>query len=331
MSSTYDIDFVVTWVDGGDENWLKEKAKYNPYGDTSAQRYRDWDIFRYWFRGVDKFAPWVRKVHFITWGHLPSWLDTDNPKLHIVKHTDYMPPEYLPCFNSNAIEMNMHRIEGLSEHFVYFNDDMHIIDYVKPTDFFRDGKPVDMLALQPVIANPDSPVMSYTYFNNSNLLCKYFNKYECMKKHRGQFFKIGYPLKYFVYNLLETAFPMFTGFYDTHGPAPMMLSTFRELWECEGELLDAVSRHRFRTKDDVSQYIFRNWEKLKGNFVPVNLHRKNRYIEVSEKNADKLIRRQVRPMVCINDSYLEYDFEEKKKSMQDALSSILPDKCSFEK
>lgn len=326
-----EIDFVVLWVDGGDPEWQKEKAQYSPYGDTSVQRYRDWDIFNYWFRGVEKFAPWVRRVHLVTWGHLPKWLDTSNPKLHIVNHRDYMPGEYLPCFNSNALELNMHRIEGLTERFVYFNDDVHLIGHVSPEDFFRDGKPVDMLALQPVVANPHSPVMSYIYLNNALVLSKHFDKRETMRKFPGKYFRIGYPPMYFVYNLLEVAFPKFTGFYNSHGPAPMMKSTFRELWDCEGELMDAVSRERFRSKNDISQYVIRDWEKLKGNFVPRNMHRNFRYIEVSSDKAEKLIRRQTAPIVCINDSYYEFDFDKKAAAIRDALDSIMPEKSSFEK
>ncbi|MBQ6357217.1 MAG: capsule biosynthesis protein CapK, partial [Solobacterium sp.] len=38
-------------------------------------RFKDWGLFKYWFRGVEKFAPWVNKIYFITWGHVPTWLD----------------------------------------------------------------------------------------------------------------------------------------------------------------------------------------------------------------------------------------------------------------
>ena len=116
------IDFVIPWVDGNDPQWRAEKAKYDPSGmpqSDAPERYRDWDNLQYWFRGVEKFAPWVNRIHFITWGHLPPWLDTSNPKLNIVKHTDYIPEKYLPTFSSHAIELNMHRIEGLAEHFVF--------------------------------------------------------------------------------------------------------------------------------------------------------------------------------------------------------------------
>ncbi len=89
------IDFVITWVDGSDKAWQQEKRKFEPAGgrqdasvDNAKERYRDWGNLRYWFRGVEKYAPWVRKVHFITWGHLPTWLNTVHPKLHIVRHED---------------------------------------------------------------------------------------------------------------------------------------------------------------------------------------------------------------------------------------------------
>ena len=55
-----------------------------------------------------------------------------------------MPKECLPTFNSCAIELHMHKIEGLSEHFVYFNDDIIINSHIDPDYFFRDGLPCDI-------------------------------------------------------------------------------------------------------------------------------------------------------------------------------------------
>lgn len=142
------IDFVITWVNGNDPEWRKEKSLYSGDAisnsfelDIREERYRDWDNLQYWFRGVEKFAPWVRKIHFVTWGHLPKWLNLDNPKLHIVNHKDYIPKTFLPTFNSHTIEWNFHRISGLSEHFVYFNDDMFLLQKVEPGEFFKGGKP----------------------------------------------------------------------------------------------------------------------------------------------------------------------------------------------
>jgi len=71
------IDFVICWVDGNDPVWRKEKAQYTPdfEEDDSTIRFRDWANLQYWFRGVETFAPWVNKVHFVTWGHIPTWLN----------------------------------------------------------------------------------------------------------------------------------------------------------------------------------------------------------------------------------------------------------------
>ena len=134
-----EIDFVILWVDGNDPAWREEfvRTRQAENDDASEIRYRDWRNLHYWFRSAERFAPWVRKVHFITWGHLPAWLRRDHPKLHIVNHRDFIPAEYLPTFNSNTIELNIHRIEGLADRFVLFNDDTFLTRGCRPEDFFR--------------------------------------------------------------------------------------------------------------------------------------------------------------------------------------------------
>ena len=92
------IDVVLTWVDGNDPNWRAEKKKYDKSStliDEREVRYRDWDNIQYIFRGIENYMPWVNKVHFVTWGHLPSWMNTECPKLNIVNHKDFIPTEYL--------------------------------------------------------------------------------------------------------------------------------------------------------------------------------------------------------------------------------------------
>ena len=111
-----EIDFVVTWVDGNDPAWLEQKNMYDPsaleVGDDSVSRYRDWGLLPYLFRGIEVFAPWVRKVHFVTWGHLPVWLNAEHDKLNIVNHRDFIPEQYLPTFNSNALDWNLFESKG---------------------------------------------------------------------------------------------------------------------------------------------------------------------------------------------------------------------------
>ncbi len=120
MQENYPIDFVVTWLDGNDPAWQTECKEYykDEKGiDMSISRMRDWDNLHYWFRCVEKFAPWVRTIHLVTWGHFPKWLNTNAPKLNIVKHSDFIPQEYLPTFSTFPNTLNTHRIENLAEHF----------------------------------------------------------------------------------------------------------------------------------------------------------------------------------------------------------------------
>ena len=144
-----DIDFVITYVDGNDIEWQEEKCKYVPgnLADVNPNRYRNWNNIQYLFRGIELFAPWVRNVYLITYGHLPKWLNDRHPKLHIVRHEDYIPREWLPTFNSHCIELNFFRIPGLSEQFVYFNDDTFLTNNVQPKNFFIKGKPCDSAVL----------------------------------------------------------------------------------------------------------------------------------------------------------------------------------------
>lgn len=329
------IDFVITWVDGGDPAWRAEKALYNPDKrvDDCQERYRDWEMLKYWFRGVEQFAPWVRYIHFVTWGHVPEWLDTTNPKLRIVNHKAFMPEEQLPVFNSNAIEMYLHRIPGLSERFVYFNDDMFLMKPVKKTDFFKDGKPVDMMALQPVVANPKNEVMSHLYLNNTLVLSRHFVKRENIRKQPGKYYKFGYPLMYFVYNLLELAFPLFSGFYTVHGPSPTCKKTMEEVWRLEPDVLEQTGKARFRSETDVTPYLFREWQKLSGEFCAKNVQKMLGYFNVGTENTALLhtIRHQKKKILCINDANEKIDFEKAKSEILGAFQEVLPQKSAFEK
>ncbi len=326
-----EIDFVITYVNADDEEWNRSRERYSKEGlcDDGIVRYRDWGLLKYWFRGVEKFAPWVKKIHLVMSGKVPDWVDVKNPRLHVVYHEDYIPKECLPTFNSNVIEMFFDRIEGLSEHFVYFNDDFFLHDKVSANFFFKNGKPCDMLAFQPVVANPENPVMSHIYLNNSLVLSKYFNKRKEVFAHPGRYFKIGYPPLYFFYNLLEMAFPLYTGFFTAHGAMPFCKASFRELWEKESDYFSEVSLNRFRSERDISPYLFREWQKLTGNFAPCNITRSFHYYGVSDRRLTKEIRDGKAKIICINDENIE-NWKERKAEIIDAFEEILPKQSSFE-
>ena len=335
------IDFVVAWVDGSDPAWLREKAAWSG-GDSGGDilaadgrdvRYRDYGLLRYWFRGVERFAPWVRRIHFVTWGHMPPWLNTGHPKLRVVRHGDFIPKEFLPTFNANAIELNLHRIEGLSERFVYFNDDMFLLAPARETDFFRNGMPCDLLAFQPVISIPEDPVFSCMLLNNALTVSRHFGKRENVRKQPWSYFRIGYSPLHFFYNLVDLAFARYTGMYDSHGPASFRKEAFRELWEKEERLLRETSSHRFRSRDDVTDYLVRDWQKLTGNFHARNIRKDLTYFAISEDNRRlcQTIERQRKKIICINDGNEGIDFDRAMDELRSAFDTILPERSGFEK
>ncbi len=330
------IDFVIIWVDGNDKEWQKTKAKYMPQDkqDAGMSRYRDWDNLKYWFRGVEKFAPWVNKIHFITCGQCPEWLNAKHPKLNMVNHTDYIPKQYLPTFSSHPIELNIHRIEGLSEQFVYFNDDIFITDYIKEEEFFQNGKPLDIFMEYPIGCSGHNEVFSHILVNNTNLMGKYYTRDQMKKNLKNKILTPKYGTYYF-YNWLmyHLPFPNFFGLLTPHFALPHLKSSFEELWEREPEILEKTCSHRFRDKEDVNQYVFRMWNLLKGNFVPNNRYRigKAYFIKDDSEQVYRDIESQKYKLICLNDDCGEEKFEIIKNKVINSFERILPEKSSYEK
>ncbi|MCR5468029.1 MAG: Stealth CR1 domain-containing protein [Lachnospiraceae bacterium] len=334
MQTNEPIDFVILWVDGADTAWLAEKRKYDgsdEKGDSSEVRFRSWDNLQYWFRGVEKFAPWVRTIHFVTWGHLPPWLDTTNPKLHIVNHKDYIPEKYLPTFNANTIELNLHRIEGLAEQFVYFNDDMFVTAPVKPEDFFRDGKPRDAFGLNCIYFGKKSA--GFFNGNDVELINIHFDKKECMKKNRRKWFTLRNGWKCVARTLLLAyAWNWFPGFYYDHLPTDFVKSTFEKVWAEEGEVLDATCMDKFRTKSNCNQWLMKFWQLAEGNF-DVRSRDFGKCFHIKDRtfpSALKAIREGQYPLICLNDTIYTSNFEKQKEEAIKAFQTLLPEKSSFE-
>ena len=341
--NNYPIDFIITWVDGNDPAWQAEKAKYKKSGgDARANRYREWDTLRYWFRGVEKFAPWVDHIYFVTWGHLPSWLNTEHPKLRIVRHTDYIPEEFLPTFSSRPIDMNFHRIPDLAEHFVYFNDDMFLTKPVEKTDFFVNGLPCDA-AVQDVVVpkgkddNGDKLVADSLYtpvFYDTAVLNRNFDKRRVIKANRGKWFTLKYK-KQVIKNLLLNHWNFFTGFKTVHLPYSYLKETYREVWEKEPEILSEACRHKFRTATDVNHFVFSYWQFAKGTFSPRDLSVGSLMAICNDEGKNQkiysAIRNQSRKILCVNDQFSGSNYDEVNRHLVESFEKILPEKSSFEK
>ncbi len=328
------IDFVMIWVDGNDPAWRKEKDEYdtsNLQGDSADVRYRSWDNLQFWFRGVEKFAPWVHKIHFVTWGHIPDWLNTNNPKLNIVNHRDYIPSQYLPTFNANTIELNLHRIKGLAEQFVYFNDDMFLTAPVKPEDFFHNGHPKDTYALDCIYFAKKSA--GFFNGNDMEIINSRFNRKKVMKEHFSKWYSPRNGLKRLIKTAVLSMWPWFPGIYYNHLPSNFLKSTFETIWSEEGELLDQTCRDKFRTKLNCNQWLIKFWQLAEGTAEPKGTS-KGYCFHIRDaifNDMLKAIETGKYQQICINDTVNTSNFEKQKQQVINAFSKLLPDKSSFEK
>lgn len=331
-----DIDFVILWVDGTDPKWQAEKRKYQPQQkneNSSANRYRDWGLLPYWFRAVEKFAPWVRKVHFVTWGHVPAFLNLDAPKLHIVRHDEFIPEEYLPTFSSHAIEMNIHRIPGLAEHFVYFNDDMFLLRSLQPEDLFREGLPCTYGGEVPIELVGNIGTWQHAAVNDLGIVNAHFPKRDSAAKYRKKYMDKRYRWKDNLRTLLlEKLHPdYFTGFKNLHAPAAYLKSAFQEVWDAEPGKLDATCRDRFRSSDNVNQWVVLWWQVASGQFSPAVI---DNLVEVitpySICRLCAAIEQQSHDYICLNDPEETIEFDELAERLVLSFKKILPEKSSFE-
>lgn len=328
---TYPIDFVVTWVDDTDPVWREKKMKYTgavmSEGNTEA-RYRDWDTLRYWFRGVEKFAPWVRHVYFVTDDQKPEWLNVDHPKLKWVRHTDFIPHEYLPTFSANPIEWNLHRIEDLSENFVYFNDDVFLIGETGPEDFFVDGKPCDLPCLGLIYPGG---VFSHMMFNNTEVLNRHFSLKQTIKANWKNWIRcqsVSGLIKLLWYGRRD----QIPGNISWHIQTSFKKSTFDILWEKEPELIRQTCQNRLRTRNDILSYCVRDWQIFSGEFHPKRPIGK-RFDTSSMSYSDEAInyiKKQEGKVICLNDTEGELNFEAHKKMLREEFEKRFPEKSSFE-
>lgn len=93
--------------------------------------------FVYFCRSLERYAPWIRNIYLVTNGQIPHWINLDHPRLKIITHEEiFEDKSNLPTFSSPAIEAHLHLIPGLSEKFLYFNDDVFLGQEIWPSDFY---------------------------------------------------------------------------------------------------------------------------------------------------------------------------------------------------
>ncbi len=334
MKIDFPIDIVIPWVDGSDLTWNKEKEKYmkdiKKNEGNGNSRYRDWGTLRYWFRSIEKNVPWINKVHFVTCGQIPEWLNIKNSKLHFVKHEDYIPKEYLPTFSCNPIELNIHRISGLSEHFIYMNDDTFIMEPLERRFYFSDeGLPKQMLKVMCVDNYAPETDFVYINYNDMGLINRNFSVNDFPK---SKLFHYSYGIKNNIKNLVLPLSYVFPGFCQFHMPAPFLKSTFEEVWEKEYEYLQNVSKNKFRNYKDVNQWLMQYWQLASAKFEPANIEKYCKMFEIGRDDieiCDAMEKHRFK-VICINDSDGQIDFESEKEKIIELFDMLYPNKSSYE-
>lgn len=292
------MDAVITYVDGNDPVWKKDYEKYTNV-PVMDKRFRDWGTLRYLLRGIQTRMPFIRNVYLVVShpSQVPDWVD--KVQLKIVLHKDIIPEEFLPTFNCNPIEMHLHRIPGLDEEYLYFNDDMFPVGDCRPEDFFRDGKAV---------------IGYYRHLFASGMykkICR--NSDRLARKASGM-----KPSCFFTR--------------PQHICSPMLKSQCEELYALVEEDIRRTSATRTRTEENLNQYLFLDYMNYKG----LVLHHKisNKHFSVSVASPQSLrdfLHKPTRNLVCINDVRLsESRYERLREAIIDAFETTFPEKSRFE-
>lgn len=296
------IDFVIAWVDGEDPEWLRKKNNYSVKRQNVSsgdERFRANNSLHYLISSMLKYANWFNNLYIVTDNQIPKNLPDDS-RIHIVDHSDIIPAVYLPTFNSDAILLNIHKIHGLAEHFVYFDDDFLLLKPTKKTDFFdKNGKPKDMSAQFVYMPRDD---FSHIAINNISAINTKFSKKTAKKKNFFKYLSLKNGLMLNVFSVLVSPLPYFTRFYDPHVAISYKKSNFEaatKIWEAE---INATMKNKFRSSNDVTNWLIRYYQLVIGDFSPRS-HKFGKYISINDTNLiEKAINNGKYHMIVINDS-----------------------------
>lgn len=292
------MDVVITYVNGLDPLWLQDYSR--TAGESILKkRYRDWGTLRFLLRGVEKYMPYTGKVHLVVArdSQVPEWINRDN--VHVVLHKDIIPEEHLPTFNSSMIEMFLHRIDGLSERYVYFNDDMFPLRPIPEESFFVDGKAT--IGFRKV------------YFKMSDYKKLVFMSDSLARAALGK--------KRSLYAVRPQ-----------HICSPMLKSCCEELYsKVESQIMDSLSP--LRERKNYNQYLFLDYMLFSGKAISRSLSVKHFSLGASSigKISD-FITAPGRDFACINDVTMsETRFLSCRDSILEAFGRRFPDKSKYEK
>ena len=308
------IDIVVTYVYERDKTWAQEfkywKDKEIREGKTNKknrqafgeERTREWDMFKYWFRGIEQNCPWINKVFLIVQNknHLPKWLNKDNPKLRIVYHNEFIPSEYLPTFNSTTIQMYLSNINDLSENYIICDDDCLFLNPIPKETFFKNNKPVhwnNEIPYEPYWTGGEDGIWWQKLNNTMEFIYRITNK----------------KIKYAIYHLPEARIKSFE---------KEILNKYGE------EIRNSLIVSKFRNPKNLACCMFTDLLKIFNKVEWGNPYKNSCYCCLkSNVNFNEYSNKDI---VCFNDTQALDDYNITKKKLIDFLENKFPNKSSYE-
>jgi hypothetical protein len=309
----FPVDLVFSWVDGSDPEYRRVRASYMENavvgeGDAHEARFRQVDELKYALRSVHMFAPWVRRIYIVTDSRAPAWL-AEHPRVRIVRNEEFFPDtSVLPVYNSQAVEAQLHHIEGLSEHFLYSNDDMFFGRQIGPSLFFSPGGVTKFVEASTRIGlGEDHPERSG--FENAARVNR---------------------------RLLWERFGRVTTRHLEHCAAPLRRSVIAELEREFPREFERTAASRFRAADNISvtNSLYHYYALLTGRAVTQETAR-TEYVDTTTRaglqQMEKLLSRRSQDMFCLNDgSFPEVPAAERAERMIGFLERYFPVKAPWE-
>ena len=308
------IDLVYLWVDGDDPSWLEKKSRFLnlPYDNSETHnkgRYQDNDELRYSLRSAHEYAPWIRKIFIVTDNQKPAWLNVDHPKIQVVDHQEIFPEGILPCYNSSVIEYFLHKIPGVSEHFLFANDDMFFNAPVEPSFFFaEDGYPI--LRLKP------NRTPKFTYFLKS-----------LRSKGVGQYAEMVHQSAL----RIEKKFGKFYSGTPHHNIDSYRKSDYKKAAEeVFSEEVLASQTHRVRTHGDLHRSAFSLYALSQGraHLTYIDRYTSSRIL-IHKHDFNRFLNKYKPILFCLNDS--QRNNEAHRNSIADLLTARFPNPSPFER
>ena len=341
-----EIDFVLPWIDGDDPHLQQLRRQYltpslNLQDEAASARFRDMGTLRYALRSITYHCPWYHKIYLIVKSLPPSWIKSDHPRIEIIKESDlFKDKSHLPVFNPTAVEMNLKNLKGLSETFVYLNDDFFIWRPIPPERFFVDGMPVDFFAHSPIPRN----IFFELIKKRDTWIYSIVNTLKLLNSHLAPIHMEPRFLYHPTYSFLDKMNNfLFQNFFRKviwithwHLPQPLLKKTLLEVNQFFEPYLMETSKHRFRSKNDLNQYIYRYWQLLTQQFYPYR-HNDGYVINIRSyrhlhQAMTHLQNNKSLNFVCLNDhpQLSENEYKKTVKTLHDFLKKQFPQKAEFE-